>query len=91
MGQNQKRRVQTTQLCYSAAMKYKKPTPVETGRALKYAIQALRHHPEKLTKWYQEQGQETVAQTEKKKNADQQQYDNAMQEWLQYGTNLGGR
>ena len=46
MNQNQHRRVQTMQLYYNAAKKYKKPIPAETGKRLKYDIKAPRMRPE---------------------------------------------
>merc|ERR1712112_460451 len=52
--QNQQHRVQTLQLYYSAAKKYKKPIPTETGTQIKYDLKELREYPEKLTEEYRE-------------------------------------
>ena len=52
MDQNQQHRVQTMQLYYSAAKKYKKPIPTVTGTRIKYDLKELREHPEKLTESY---------------------------------------
>ena len=41
MNQNQPRRVQTTQIYYNDANKYKTPTPSDTGKILKYDILEL--------------------------------------------------
>ena len=54
MDQNQQRRVQTMQLYYSAAKKYKKPIPTETGEKLRYDVKELREHPERLTSAFHE-------------------------------------
>ena len=89
--QKQNRRVQKLLLYDNAAEKYTKPAPVETGRALTYDISEQLIHPEKLTKWYQEQDREAAAQTSQKMNVGQKQHDDAMQKWLQYKTKLGGR
>ena len=53
--ENPKNRGQTMQLYYNGAKKYKKPTPTETGKILKYGVRELRLHPEKLTQRYQNQ------------------------------------
>ena len=50
---NQQRRVQTMQLYYNAAEKYKQPIPAETGARLKYDIKELRLRPEKVAQSYQ--------------------------------------
>ena len=81
MMQNQERRVQKMQLYYKAAKKYKKPTPAETGARLKYDVQELRLHPEKLQKRYQEQEQEAKQQ--------EQNAANAAQGWGNYKEQLG--
>ena len=54
MKKNQPHRVQTMQLYYNAAKKYKKPIHADTGTRLKYDIKELRLHPGKLTKAFQE-------------------------------------
>ena len=64
--QNQQRRVQTTQLYYNAAEKYKHPIPADTGTRLKYDIRELRLRPERLTKAFQEQEQEAKTPQEAK-------------------------
>ena len=55
VNQNQQRRVQTMQLYYNAAKKYKTPTPPDDGRVIKYDLRELRLRPEKRAKGYQEQ------------------------------------
>ena len=97
MNQNQKHRVQTTQL-YNASKKYKPPTPQDTGRVLKYDLRELRPRPEKLNKWYQEQEQEKEQWKEQEDNETknkpnktnkQEHANNAMEEWLNYKAKIG--
>ena len=58
MHYNQQHRVQTIQLYYNAAKKYKKPIHAETGKRLKYDTDGLLLRPEKLTSAFQDQKQE---------------------------------
>ena len=64
MKQNQQHRVQTMHIYYNSAKKYKQPIPADTGTRLKYDIRELRLRPERMTKLFQEQEQETKAPQE---------------------------
>ena len=76
MSQNQQRRVQTTQLFYNAAKKYKTPTPPGTGGERKYDIRELRIRPENLTKWYKEQeGENEKGETGREHDQEQTKQD----------------
>ena len=65
MNQNQQHRVQTMQLYYSAAKKYKKPIPTETGTQIKYDLKELREYPEKLTEAYRKYIEQKEEEMEK--------------------------
>lgn len=80
MNQNQQHRVQTMQLYYNAAKKYKKPIPTETGKNLKYDVKELRENPAKLT---------TAYEKHEKQNTSQNQQKHDWTEWESYQTNLG--
>ena len=57
---------------------------------LKYHVRELRIHPEKLTKWHQEQEQEAAkANALNKETQKQEKIDNATHEWLNYKNKLG--
>ena len=90
MNQNQQRRVQTMQLYYNTAKKYKTPTPKDTGGDLQYDIRELRLRPEKLTNWYQEEERESAkAKESNKESHHRENTDNATQEWHNYKNKLG--
>ena len=50
VNRNRKRQVQTMQIYYNAAQKYKGTIPDETGAKLKYDIREIRIGPGRLTK-----------------------------------------
>ena len=59
MKQKKQHRVQTTHPYYNAAKKYNHPIPADARTRLKYYIRELRLRPQRLTKGFQEQEQES--------------------------------
>ena len=87
--QNKQHRPQKMQLYYSAAKKYKTPTPTDTEKTLRYDIRELRLRPAKPTNWHQDQDQETVETKAQQGKAQQQKSDNTAQEWMRCQGQLG--